>query len=72
MWLFGSLPVGSARILTYTSRSFWMKSVSEKPGDFAVPPFVSVGSGTIVLTGGLPIAYYIHTDSFSYVVAAYK
>lgn len=64
--------MGSAKYLTYTSRSFWMEGVSEKPGDFAVPPFVSVGSGTIVLTGGLPAAYYINPDSFSYVVAAYK
>lgn len=49
-----------------------MEDVSEKPGDFAVTPFVSVGSGTIVLTGGLPTACYIHHDSFPYLVAAYK
>lgn len=49
-----------------------MEDVSEKPGDFAVISFVSVGSGTIVLTGGLPTACHVHPCSFPYLVDAYK
>lgn len=49
-----------------------MEDVNEKPGDFAVSSFVNVGSGTVMLTGGLPTGCYIHPDSFPYVIAAYK
>lgn len=36
-----------------------MEDINEKPEDFAVISFVSVGSGAMLLTGGLPIACHV-------------